>query len=1329
MSQRELAFPRTLQSSTRQVRLQQNVFSGMNEDDPASLIGAAEVVRLVNLVAYGSYAESRTGSQKLSSVLLPAKHDIYEEEFEFTFRASKAGTTVTSSVTGDFANLNVGDFFRWSSDGLLDQVTEIDGDTFESLFSETRAEEDNCTCIEQPFGAFYHDKAKAIYLHLGNTLYKISTIDFGAGYSRVLFVGSLGAGLARSQTRFRPSDDDVLAFNANGIFRIIRNKPFNHYFKTNAENPSLLLDEVEETNLLTYGRQAIYSLSRIVGGNFNEGRLGTGSELLQESSPCQPDETTRRDTAKVFTSLPVGLGSELNYRLTSKDDSTDHISNNAATWEAYLNTHGFKVRFNSKTANIRPDFTGVTTMFEVADRLQLALRVEYPKATARYYVSDAGNPIIEFSPGEGGTIEEPDASTYPNEAVIAPDAGDNMTNVGALPQLNILWMNYTGETPHAVFTSQAKAPVNYGEMAVPDDGRHFTHFTLWTTVDIGAAGVALKNKTEKLIFNKDVPIIRPFTALWSADAGQMSGGPFHQADVGSNFRFYDGSEGRMDYITATYEGAPSYEEEEDYAQADTAPTLNVSGPCAFGAQKISKASQSGNIIELATGFYDTYTFSDDDAGKIIFLEDGTLRHIVRKISDNKAEVQETGDFTDLAIGWDYEKQDGSFNPLPNRSVRDNVTDKILKQRGSDDDFVLQTRYYEPLPSSSIGEMANNFVFVAPDNSTILYYGAVPLGKKHRLGYYHPGWQKDDNTEDVITYIKRYADRIVCFCRRSTWASSMATINSMDTPDIGEKIFLLPHMALLDNIGLVHTGSLQDIGIGQSVMITHEPAIRAFDGRQYGSKNLAAGIMTYITNIARIVYTSYDPYGGYLIYCTMKETEHAANKITPANGLCFHIDLDVANGAGQGWAIYGGPNMVMPMPLTEGLRIENAKGYLVQAILDQKTGKWFNISTFDGPEGSDMEEVWVDREGDSDEAEIQGQIILREDRANPENEQLEFLTAHIYLRPTSDSVDGDGNPTYRTGQAVNCRIYNDGRVIYTAQTLNIPIPGDVSFDRKSQGPRIQTEFILAVGQVQIVGIDRIYASRDKAGNQALTSRSTQELNQQREYAQQILWLSRGRQPLLNRSIGNVATGDGPESQVQGPDGVAGSAMSFDGVVDPVIVPTYQALTGDMTIQFGFRLPETPEVIPPVPPIPDGSEWEGLDFIGNDTTKIVLNRTEARFDFVVGNVARAWLNLTDGWTNVEPATMAPATEMAIYYDQNRACWIFWIDGNVVGVLDGNVQVTNFRDDLPGTYNPALFSWIDTINYPGKMAFFTMTTADPQPRATGYIDDTGYHDGAPA
>ena len=67
---------------------------------------------------------------------------------------------------------------------------------------------------------------------------------------------------------------------------------------------------------------------------------------------------------------------------------------------------------------------------------------------------------------------------------------------------------------------------------------------------------------------------------------------------------------------------------------------------------------------------------------------------------------------------------------------------------------------------------------------------------------------------------------------------------------------------------------------------------------------------------------------------------------------------------------------------------------------------------------------------------------------------------------------------------------------------------------------------------------------------------------------MIWLTRGHKPLLNRRTGQTAEGNFT-SRVTGPDGLANSALYFDGTKN-LVLPLKAALTDKMTFQIGLKL---------------------------------------------------------------------------------------------------------------------------------------------------------------
>jgi hypothetical protein len=67
---------------------------------------------------------------------------------------------------------------------------------------------------------------------------------------------------------------------------------------------------------------------------------------------------------------------------------------------------------------------------------------------------------------------------------------------------------------------------------------------------------------------------------------------------------------------------------------------------------------------------------------------------------------------------------------------------------------------------------------------------------------------------------------------------------------------------------------------------------------------------------------------------------------------------------------------------------------------------------------------------------------------------------------------------------------------------------------------------------------------------------------------MIWLTRGKKPLLNRKTGQTAVGN-YSARVEGPDGITDSGLYFDGMKN-LVLPLKTVIDGDFTFQLGLKL---------------------------------------------------------------------------------------------------------------------------------------------------------------
>jgi hypothetical protein len=136
---------------------------------------------------------------------------------------------------------------------------------------------------------------------------------------------------------------------------------------------------------------------------------------------------------------------------------------------------------------------------------------------------------------------------------------------------------------------------------------------------------------------------------------------------------------------------------------------------------------------------------------------------------------------------------------------------------------------------------------------------------------------------------------------------------------------------------------------------------------------------------------------------------------------------------------------------------------------------------------------------------------------------------------------------------------DGNKVELARTENIPENGDIPFDRKVEGRRVQLGVAGTASELLLTGIGADYEMKDLRAAPAL--RIMDHHNRQASIGAPIVWISRGSVPLLNRADGAIASG-AITGTATGPDGWANSAMIL-GPASSISAPC-ASLSGDYTI---------------------------------------------------------------------------------------------------------------------------------------------------------------------
>ena len=271
--------------------------------------------------------------------------------------------------------------------------------------------------------------------------------------------------------------------------------------------------------------------------------------------------------------------------------------------------------------------------------------------------------------------------------------------------------------------------------------------------------------------------------------------------------------------------------------------------------------------------------------------------------------------------------------------------------------------------------------------------------------------------------------------------------------------------------------------------------------------------------------------------------------------------------GRGWTKYEG-DYPLPDVRTGVLKLFDEKNQLRQLVYDSDDRKYYEIGLRKGPENSGLDLVYKDKYGTAyGGSSIPCEIHFAEDRAEEEHMPIDHLESHVYFRPQDDDdigAEGHDASGYLEGLEVDMAMRIDGAVEDNALTQNIPKTGDMTYDKRVDGRRLQPIVRMSESSWKLTGLDHYYNRKNKSGTRA--ERTMSEQDWQAEYGQIIAWATRYKTPMTNLASG-VDFGGSYGSLVTGPDGLSESAYSFAGAEG--LTQADIELDDDFTMQFGLK----------------------------------------------------------------------------------------------------------------------------------------------------------------
>lgn len=800
--------------------------SGAFQDIDGALVPSNGVHKLYNYRAKITGLEARGGTKLWSETQLPAL------EGRTGYSLTKTGNEVTKTVGDNFVSSDVGNYIVYD-DGTHERIAAYSSPTVVIVDTTTTHAASINAYMRGPINApiVYHEKQGMYVLFIDTRLFYSDTIEMDA-WTEVIKSGIFAAPMS-AISDLRVFDYGMVLFNRNGIYRICLND-FT-YWKMNAAVPSTVLTTEVQGVDDKYCRRQLYKMARLTGAGQNGKRYDDGVSILQESGTVLPDNSDN-DFAEIWTEKPIGQG-----------DTTYGVLQGGALvapydtvlgWQTFT-TGQFRISINGVENNIVPDFTSVISMDDVATRIQTALRDFFPSAQCELHGSGGVVSFILTSPDEGSTIS-------------VTSAGDGATDIGS----SIMsCQSGTGQ----VFNSKYTNGVTIGELEIPIDpdtglyDAHWNRYVLCSTLDVADPLNGSGNNTELYIWNTDIPVAKAFTASISGWVITLTEGEFVPGDTGSRFRFENGHEyDLVEYVDSTHFNVAVY-------------GLYPSQSAAIGGDgyylvnkpiRVLTIQQDGTTIHRISGDL----FSSTDAGRILFLSDGTELHVVSYTDMDTVEVKESAT---IAINtaaciepktrkWFDTTRDDPYLTSPN--LRSRITN-----------YSLQNRFFTPLPNSNVGEITSNMLWAALREDTVVYYSPADTNYRHQTGYHYEQEQREF-VQDAIIEMSEIGDYLSIKCVHTTRALPLNTFTGIELDSAGTSIIKCAGNFMVDeHIGIKHYGAVCRIDRKQQIVITSEPGIRIFNGSEYGD-NLAIDRIVKILEKMKVGYACcYDPVNGFTFW--------------------------------------------------------------------------------------------------------------------------------------------------------------------------------------------------------------------------------------------------------------------------------------------------------------------------------------------------------------------------------------------------------------------------------------------------------------------------------
>lgn len=492
---------------------------------------------------------------------------------------------------------------------------------------------------------------------------------------------------------------------------------------------------------------------------------------------------------------------------------------------------------------------------KIGDTGNLSTEPELPDGTEQYLYGRKRSYTISRLSGEGERDHRSPNVTIEWESggVIVDETQDRDYGVSwEYPKAN-----YPADPDDGSRAFPRVPTVPYGSILAEEDSIHATHLTVYGSLNIHPEyGISRSgNEPELLIFEEDIPVV---TVVNISVGAFLRSTPFiDYYELGS------GGEDVPDNI-ATSNGFASVDGEtvvvgidKDAGEMSFTKTtgINVGDVLAisFGSDIPIKATKLGSNITIDLVGSEKDITELLQYGMPIYWSDGSIDYIKEYISNTEIVIWEG---TTQPSG----KLSGALFSPRELKVTPSVSDADLKVR-SEVRF-MQSRFWTPVENSDLGVISGGFCFFARSNTEIVKYTQLSQKFEYFIGYHNEPLQNIAITNDVVKELRGFDNLVAIRCSGSTKAVSSSDYTSNEYAN-SRYVFVVNNInETSKTIGSSGVGSSAKIfGTNSEWVITSEPALRMFDGINYGENVLDNKLMNKLLELQNSYSTWHDPNWG------------------------------------------------------------------------------------------------------------------------------------------------------------------------------------------------------------------------------------------------------------------------------------------------------------------------------------------------------------------------------------------------------------------------------------------------------------------------------------